>query len=321
MLTKMKRIAARLPYAMALRNYLAREYGLFTKIAVNSGDHLEIIDRNLISDKMQKYWMQDLGVSQITANDWLRAALNFDRYIYDVEQIKARYGSLSGKSVADIGCGWGSFLLLLSREGADVMACDVASIHVEVAQMRVPHAKVIEADARDLRGFQSDFFDIVLEHDVFEHVGNYSGDTGPIGRTYEDKLKNLRELRRILKPGGHGFLSTGNYNFPWNGEVNLWLLHWFPYEYQERYLKSLNLNSDRYWLCTWNQIKQLFKEADLRIDEVYTPPHDALIFKDRIINLLRNEPHINKEFEGILLELISAKPEFMPSWMIFFSKS
>jgi len=65
------------------------------------------------------YWTKDLGVSERTTRDWLAAALNFDRFGFDIEQIKGPgFGSLSGKLVADIGCGWGSFLILLQREGA-----------------------------------------------------------------------------------------------------------------------------------------------------------------------------------------------------------
>ncbi len=320
-LNRLKRRLARYPFAVKLKRRLDETLGFSAHLSKLTHANLEQVDRSVIEKKMMTYWTKDLGVSERTTRDWLAAALNFDRFGFDVEQIKRRFGSLSGKLVADIGCGWGSFLLLLQREGALLDACDLAAIHVEVAQLRVPQAHVIRADARSLSALASERFDFVLEHDVFEHIGDYAGDTGPIGKTYQDKLVNLRELRRIMKPGGRGFLSTGNFHFPYNGEVHLWFLHWFPFEHQQRYLQSLGLNSDRYWLCTWPQIEQLFAEARLRIDEVFTPPHDVESLKNTIMDLMKGYARANHVFGDILHELMSTKPEYMPSWMIFFSRA
>lgn len=320
MLCSIKKRLSQIPAAVHLKLRVENILGVSLTSKAQSYEHLEIVDRNCLAEKMVNYWTSELEVGERTARDWLSAAFNFDRYIFDVAIIKERFGSLAGKRIADIGCGWGSFLLLLEREGAMVEACDIVPIHVEVSQFRVPTAKVRQADARNLEGFADESFDIVLEHDVFEHVGDYQGDTGPIGRTHSDKLKNLKEIRRILKPGGRGFLSTGNYNFPYNGEVHAWFLHWFPYEYQQRYLKSLGLDSDRYWLCTWEQIVELFDAAGLRIDEVYTPPHDVQSMKNIILDFMKADYRINEEFGKILGELMNENPKFMPTWMIFFTK-
>jgi 2-polyprenyl-3-methyl-5-hydroxy-6-metoxy-1,4-benzoquinol methylase len=75
---------------------------------------LEMADRNLVVGKMVAYWTNSFGVSAKTAEDWLSAAFNFVRYMYDISQIKERFGDLSGERVADVGCGWGFFLLLLA---------------------------------------------------------------------------------------------------------------------------------------------------------------------------------------------------------------
>jgi SAM-dependent methyltransferase len=229
-------------------------------------------------------------------------------------------GPLAGRRVLDVGCGWGSFLLLLAREGADVQACDVPEVHVEVAQRRVPKARVMQGDARTLEPFVDATFDVVLEHDVFEHIGNHEGTTGPMGPSRADKLQNLLAVKRVLKPGGAGFISTGNYAFPFNGEVGLWAVHWFPYALQQRYLRSVGLDSDRYWLCTWDEIRDLFGEAGLVIEEVTTPRPAALDFRDRIMTCLKGEPGANAELAEILLDLMCTQPQFMPSWMIFFRK-
>jgi ubiquinone/menaquinone biosynthesis C-methylase UbiE len=317
----LRRILMQIPLVVRLKDRIDRKLGVSWRVRAFANSHLEHVDRKLIIDKMMKYWTHDLGTTEATAREWLSAALDFGRNKADRENIEARLGPLRGKRVADIGCGWGTLLLLLDQVGAVVSACDRAPIHVEVAKLRVPKAEVVQADARDLSVYPDESFDFVIEHDVFEHIGDYTGDTGPMGRTREDKLQNLKELRRIMKKGGRGFLSTGNYSFPFNGEVHLWAVHWFPYEYQQRYLRSLGLNSDRYWLCTWPQLGELFQEAKLCIDEIFTPPEDVKAFQARFGALFAREPTANATFDAILGELMLKNPAFMPSWRIFYSRA
>jgi SAM-dependent methyltransferase len=317
----LRRILMQIPAVVRLKDRIDRQLGVSWRIRAFANAHLEHVDRQLIIDKMMKYWTTELGTTEATAREWLSAALDFGRNQADLETMESRVGALHGKRVADIGCGWGTLLLLLDRAGATVSACDRAPIHVEVAKLRVPNATLAQADARDLGIYPDESFDFVIEHDVFEHIGDYTGDTGPMGRTREDKLKNLRELRRIMKRGGRGFLSTGNYSFPFNGEVHLWGVHWFPYEYQQRYLQSLGLNSDRYWLCTWRELEELFREARLQIDEVFTPPEDVKAFQARFAALFARDPSANATFNDILGELMLKHPAFMPSWRIFYSRA
>jgi 2-polyprenyl-3-methyl-5-hydroxy-6-metoxy-1,4-benzoquinol methylase len=316
----LKRHLSGYPMAVRLKKRLDLSFGLSYRLACRRNLELEVVDRKLVTARIVGYFRDELGLPEPTIQEWLCSAFNFALYQYDLELIKERFGQLSGKRIADIGCGWGSFLLLLAREQAVVEACDIGSIHAEVAALRVPTARVTRADARGLVGFPDAAYDFVIEHDVLEHIGDYSGDTGPIGRTFDDKLKNLKELGRILKPGGRGFLSTGNYQFPYNGEVNLWFLHWFPFEHQQRYLTSLGMDSDRYWLCTWQQMQSLFDEAGLLIDEVTTPLHDVLAFQRRIMSHMKKDPTINETFAEIIKELMMTRPEYMPTWKIFFRK-
>lgn len=281
---------------------------------------MDAVAPRVLFDKMLDYWKKEIHVSDKTANDWLCAAFDYERYFYALEQIRLEFGDLTDRKVAEIGCGWGTFLSLLAREGAVLQACEIAPVHVEIAQMRVPSARVILGDARELRGFDSGQFDFVVEHDVFEHIGDPADGIGPIGRSYVDKLANLTELRRILRPGGRGFLSTPNFQFPYDGEVHLWFVHWLPHEYQMRYLSNHQLNSDRYWLCTWDQVQKLFAEAGLIIEKVITPPHNALSLRNSIMSFLNRDPQFKKGFAEILLELMLNRPEYMPSWMVFFKK-
>jgi len=115
-LNRLKRRLARYPFAVKLKRRLDETLGFSAHLSKLTHANLEQVDRSVIEKKMMTYWTKDLGVSERTTRTGC-AALNFDRFGFDIEQIKRRFGSLSGKLVADIGCGWGSFLLLLQREG------------------------------------------------------------------------------------------------------------------------------------------------------------------------------------------------------------
>lgn len=280
----------------------------------------ESVDPSVFVPRMLEYWRDVRRLGPRTIDDWLNTALDFDRYEQDLRQIELHFGSLTGKRVLDVGCGWGTFLTLLCQRGAKVEACDVPATHVEVAQLRAPEARVIQGDARSLSPYENETFDFVLDHDVFEHVGDHTRDTGPMSRSYPDKLRNLLALKRVLKTDGRGFISTGNFAFPFNGEVQLWAVHFLSFADQERYLQSVGIESDRYWLCTWAELQRVFTDAGLVIEHVDTPRKAALEFRDRFMRCLKGEPGVNREFGAALLNLMITRPEFMPSWLIFFRK-
>lgn len=319
-LEAVKRRLAGYPAAVRLKRWLDATFSYSLKMALRRDLDLETVERGPLVAMIEHYLRDELKLKEATVQEWLCSAFNFALFRDDVALITRRFGPLAGKRVADIGCGWGSLLLLLAREGAELDACDLGEVHCEVARRRVPAARVTRADARDLTGFADGAYDFVIEHDVLEHIGNYRGDTGPLGKTRGDKLANLKELGRILKPGGRGFLSTGNYRFPYNGEVNLWFVHWLPFEHQERYLDSLGVDSDRYWLCTWEEITSLFADAGLVIEEVTTPAHDVRSFTQRIMSHMKKDCTINETFEEIVGELMLTRPEYMPTWKIFFRR-
>lgn len=114
-------------------------------------------------------------------------------------------GALSGKGkgrVLDIGCGWGYNLLLLARRGFDAYGIDIVSNDFHAAR-RIAEANnavihLARADA-SLLPFPAAAFDAVTSVETFEHI------YGP------DRPAALREIERVLRPGGIVSLSTPNY--------------------------------------------------------------------------------------------------------------
>jgi ubiquinone/menaquinone biosynthesis C-methylase UbiE len=110
----------------------------------------------------------------------------------------ALLGPRSGVRVLDAGCGRGEVLLACAQAGATVAGIDYAQAAVEIARETlhdVPGAEVVRGSVVSLPWADARF-DRVLCADVIEHL-----DAG------EGALA-LRELRRVLAPGGLVLVHT-----------------------------------------------------------------------------------------------------------------
>lgn len=104
--------------------------------------------------------------------------------------------SVSGKRVLDVGCGLGFFSEALLRLGASVLATDLAPSLVESVQQRLQCAAVV-ADALELEPqFGKEAFEIVISSECIEHTPDPDG--------------AIRQMCRVLRPGGYLALSTPN---------------------------------------------------------------------------------------------------------------
>jgi 2-polyprenyl-6-hydroxyphenyl methylase/3-demethylubiquinone-9 3-methyltransferase len=107
--------------------------------------------------------------------------------------------------VLDVGCGEGSFAAALMRDGAEVVALDVAEEPVRRARARHPGLEVWLAQPEAPLPLEDSSFDVVWAGETIEHVADTSG--------------WLSELRRVLRSGGVVLLST-----PEHGPLSrLWL--------------------------------------------------------------------------------------------------
>lgn len=103
--------------------------------------------------------------------------------------------------VLDLGCGVGIFALEFSRLGAEVSGVDLSSQALKAAsKLFFPYHKkkqpsLFQADVTSLP-FKKDQFDLVVCADLVEHL--YP----------KEFLKMLKEVRRVLKPGGKILIYT-----------------------------------------------------------------------------------------------------------------
>jgi SAM-dependent methyltransferase len=106
-------------------------------------------------------------------------------------------GLEGGQRLLDVGCGVGTFMDVARRRGLAVTGIDVADAPARFARSRGLDARTGPLAAQS---FEPGSFDVVTLWDVIEHV--------------DDPLALLRDIRRVLRPGGTLVLETPDEGTP-----------------------------------------------------------------------------------------------------------
>jgi SAM-dependent methyltransferase len=119
-----------------------------------------------------------------------------------------RFVWLPGRKVIDCGCGSGGYVMEFLKRGADAVGVEYSAD--KVAQ----YGRQAEAPARVMRGnleglqFPAGHFDLALLNEVLEHVPNDAA--------------ALREIFRVLKPGGVLVIFSPNRLYPFETHGLVW---------------------------------------------------------------------------------------------------
>ncbi len=132
-----------------------------------------------------------------------------------------QHASLDGARVLDVGCGLGLYVRRFRDHSNQVYGVDVDPERVLEASQSLPN--ISEASAERLP-YPDDMFDVVLSHEVLEHV--------------PDDAAAVREALRVLRPGGRLVVFVPNRLYPfethgawWGGRYhfgNIPLVNWLP---------------------------------------------------------------------------------------------
>jgi SAM-dependent methyltransferase len=105
------------------------------------------------------------------------------------------------RRILDMGCGTGTMLMYLSRYG------HAQGIDVDEGAVQFCHERGVE-DVQQVTDmplpFEGGTFDLVTAFDVLEHI--------------EDDRGTLRELHRVMRPGGMLMISVPAYRFLWGAQ-------------------------------------------------------------------------------------------------------
>lgn len=100
--------------------------------------------------------------------------------------------------ILDVGCGTGANLTMLSQFG-DAEGVDISPDALAFCRER--GLKNVRQGAAEALPYEDGTFDLVTALDVVEHL--------------DDDLGGLREMRRVLRPGGHVLLFVPTFMFLW----------------------------------------------------------------------------------------------------------
>ncbi|MFA6249983.1 MAG: methyltransferase domain-containing protein [Candidatus Shapirobacteria bacterium] len=154
-------------------------------------------------------------------------------------------GLVGREKILEVGCGRGFYVNNLAKlqPKTKIWGIDLNTRYLEQAKNGASsNEKLLVADATQLP-FKNDFFDRVIASEILEHI--------------PDDVLALKEIFRVLKPGGIVMITVPNINYPWAWDPANWIL--------ERLTKK-HLPSHIWWLSgIWADHQRLYAEKDIEL--------------------------------------------------------
>lgn len=187
------------------------------------------------------------------------AATSAYNALYDRPAVLDLLGDVSGRRILDAGCGPGLYAEELLARGAEVIAFDESSDMVRLANARLGHRASVRVHdlCNPLDWIDPDSCDGAVLALVIHHV--------------EDRVFALRELHRVLRPGGFLVVSTHH-------PVVDWLRRGGSYFTTEPIEETWSRGWQvRYWRQPLTEICAEFSQAGFVIERLVEPrPHPAM---------------------------------------------
>jgi SAM-dependent methyltransferase len=201
------------------------------------------------------------------------------------EMIKLHAGDHLFGKVLDIGCGLGAYLERLAKHADRAYGIEFEFSRAKSAQTKVP---TLTCAAGEDLPFLSDQFDLILSHEVLEHV-------------HDDRACLEESVRLLRQPGadhsgGRLILFIPNRGYPfethgvyWRGTYhfgNIPLINYLPKQIRDRLAPHVRVYSRK-------DIDQLFVELPVRII------HRTVLF-GAYDNIIARSPVLGKAIRGLL---------------------
>jgi ubiquinone/menaquinone biosynthesis C-methylase UbiE len=136
---------------------------------------------------MSKIYTTEITSEHILSDNPLHQRL-FKAYVAVESYIKG--------NVLEVGCGEGRGVAMLTEHAEQFTAIDKIEAALQALRERFPKASFIRMNIPPFSGLPDAAFDVVVSFQVIEHIKN-------------DTLY-LKEIHRVLKPGGVAFITTPN---------------------------------------------------------------------------------------------------------------
>lgn len=165
-------------------------------------------------------------------------------------ELLRRHIELEGRRILDIGCGVGAFVRRLGEFSSAVYGTDIDRESVRRGSEALPNLALALGEHMP---FRSGTFDVILLHEVLEHVDN--------------DIETLREARRLLAPGGRIVVFCPNRLYPFETHGifvgkryvfgNVPLVNWLPDALRNRLVPHARTYSHR-------RLSRVYRRAGLK---------------------------------------------------------
>ncbi len=159
---------------------------------------------------MAKVYTTEITSEQITSDNPIHQRL-FKAYVIAKDYVQG--------NVLEVGCGEGRGVSLLLEHASSFTAVDKIEEVIDDLQKEHPTGRFISMNIPPLGGLQDNSYDSIVSFQVIEHI--------------ENDYLYLKEIHRVLKPGGIALLTTPN------RKMSLSRNPWHIREYLATELKTL----------------------------------------------------------------------------------
>jgi SAM-dependent methyltransferase len=151
----------------------------------------------------------------------------------------------------EVGTGSGAIAHYFGTNSQQIYRVEAVDVHD--SRIVTEGFRYTQVEGTDLP-FDAASFDVVLTNHVIEHVGDDAA-----------QMAHLREIRRVLKPEGIGYLAVPNRWMLVEPHFGLPLLSWLPRAWRTSYVRATG--KGECYDCEpleMKQLERLFERADLR---------------------------------------------------------
>lgn len=200
-----------------------------------------------------------------------------------MDMIRKHAGDRLNGRILEDGCGVGSYLYRFAETAEHAVGIEIEFDRGKVAKSICPGRNVdVVNSCGEYLPFKDNYFDLILSHEVIEHVN--------------DDLLCVREMVRVLKPGGRIILFCPNRGYPfethgvyWKGKYhfgNKLFVNYLPRSLRDKLAPHVNI-------YTKGDLAKLFAGQPVRFVE------KTVVF-GAYDNIIARHPALGKALRGFL---------------------
>lgn len=219
------------------------------------------------------YYRDTLGLPDWNWRTSSRLKRDYEAFMFS--KLEQHTGSLEGKSILDLGCGWGGVVLHAADKASKAVGIEPDMERLGIARALQKETGAAQVELLEGVGeklpFADNTFDVIASYQVLEHV--------------QDPAKVMQEVSRVLKPGGVFHFSTPNYMAFYEPHYKIFWLPLMPKFLGRLYLRLRGrkpefVNHINY--VNPISIRRMLKESKLRFTDLHLQSASQKL--ERIIN-------------------------------------